>query len=304
MRFRPAEFADDTDFERFVLERLGTHRVRPAEPGATHDVRGMPAGGGHVIVVVGTATMGTRPREEFRQTLRPLGFGAAYKVLDMLVEHVLRTNGRSGRLAFAKKRATVVNRPVSLPEPLNTRPDLWDRLAALYIKLEDARHAVTHRRAQATTAGDLEIYDEGRRLVDTIPSTEIESFAAAVHATAELVIERSADDRRVNIVAWHLNALHSRHNLPLLSATNPNAGRRLLVMDLVDLGHGHLRIDVARAREIVQGQTAHSLWDLQLHAGDRLFVGRWEDLPDHHEAAFDFYSGSLPSWLSEEVPAA
>lgn len=298
MNFAPADFAEDTDLERFVLDRLGTHRVRPVEPDAIHDIRCAP---GSVTIKVGAAVAGTGRREELRRALHPLGFGAAYKVLDMLVEHVLRANGASaGRLTFEKKTRALAKRPRMLPVPLGGRPDLWDRLSRLYVDLEQGRHAVTHRRAQVTAAGDLEIYDNARRLIDTIASADIGAFAAAVHAVAELVIDASDDHRRVSIAAWHLNALRARHGFPVLPASDPNAGARLLVMDLERLGGGRLRFDVDRARQTVDGQVP-SVWDLQLHGDDRVFVGRWDDLPDQAGTTVDFHPASPPKWLSEEI---
>jgi hypothetical protein len=222
----------------------------------------------------------------------------------MLVEHVLRANGASAsRLSFRTKERTLATRPSLLPTPLDTRSDLWDRLAAVYVAFADARHAVTHRRAQATTAGDLEVYDNARRLTDTIRTAEIEAFAAAVHTVAELVIDASDDSRRVGIAAWSLNALGARHRLAALSATDPNAARRLLVMNLDVQDDGLLRFDSALARRTVAGQTP-SLWDLRLHAGERIFVGHWEDVPDPDADALDFHSASPPPWLSEIVPTA
>jgi hypothetical protein len=298
--FTPVDFAEDTDFERFVLDRLGTHRVRPAEPDIIHDVRGVSGG---TTVMAGAAVAGAGLREELRRSLHPLGFGAAYKVLDMLVEHVLRANGTSAaRLTFKEKKRALAKRPHVLPVPLDGHPDLWDRLSRLYVELQQGRHAVTHRRAQPTAAGDLEIYDGARRLIGTVASAEIEAFAAAVHAVAELVIDASDENRRVSIVAWHLNALRPRHGLPALPASDPNAGRRLLVMNLERLGDGRLRFDVDRARQAVDEQVP-SVWDLQLHGDGRVFVGRWEDLPDTSATTVDFHPASPPKWLSEEIPS-
>jgi hypothetical protein len=302
--FSATNYAADTDLERFVLDRLGTHRIRLAEPTATHDVRGRVGGvGGTIFVKVGEATTGLGARDELARSLRPLGFGAAYKVLDLLVEHVLRADGAGpDRLTFEKKSASLKRRPSQLPVPPDGRPDLWDRLARTYASLQEARHAVTHRRAQASQAGDLEIYDDNRAVIDCVSSGEISAFAAAVHATAELVIEGSSDDRRLDIVTWHLNDLHLRHGLPRLPALDPNADRRLLVMNLIELEDGQLRFDAALAKETVDGQQP-SLWDLQLHAGPRVFVGHWEDLGSH-ASSVDFHPASPPSWLSEEVPTS
>ena len=303
MAFSTTAYAEDTDFERFVLDVLGTHRIRIADPTAIHDIRGKKNGGGNIFVKVGAAAMGGGGREQVVRSLRPLGFGAAYKVLDLLVEHVLRANGAtSGKLPFQQKSQMLTQRPAILPVPLDTRPDLWDRLAKLYNALQEARHAVTHRRATATAAGDLEIYDANGQLIDTVSSNEISSFAAAIHATSELVIEGQSDDRRLNIIAWHTNALQPRHGSPLLNATDPNADRRLLEMDLIELGDGRLRFDVPQAKKTVDGQTP-SLWDLRLHAAKQVFVGHWEDVANH-ETPVDFDPASPPQWLSEEISAA
>jgi hypothetical protein len=297
--FRPADFADDTDFERFVLATLGTHRADVRRPSTTHNLRGPR---NNIIVAVGAVVAGAGAREELRQSLRPLVFGAAFKVLDMLVEHVLRANGRGpGRLSFeVKRRALSGQQRPALPIALEAAPELWDRLAKLYVAFEEARHAVTHRRAQATAEGGLEVYDDGRRAVDTLTNSELEAFAAAVYLTAELVIHGQPDTRRANIVAWHCNALGARHGLPLLPVPDLLDVSRLLVMDLIPIDGGCLRFDVKRAREAVEGQVP-SLWDLALYAGDRVFTGRWEDVPDHDANAFDFQASSPPAWLSEQL---
>ncbi len=249
---------------------------------------------------VGTAVAGAGARNELAQSLRPLGFGAAYKVLDLLVEHVLRANGEYRR-RFEEKIDALAVRPAQLPIPLASVPEIWDRLAKLYERFNDPRHAVTHRRAWATVGGDLEIFDNDRQLTDTVSSAEIQSFAAAVHASAELVIEQSNDQDRLNIVAWHVNQLASRHALPELKATDPSIGRRRLDMDLINLENGRLQIDLALAKETVEGQTP-SPWDIRLYAGERVFVGRWDDVPDREQGRpIDFDSDSPPAWLSEEL---
>src|SRR4051812_38453324 len=158
------------------------HRVQVGEPGAIFHDEANPEGGGrrrNVIVSVGSVDAGGRDREELRQALRPVGFGAAYKILDMLIEHVLRANGVSNVRTFAQKTKALARRPATLPTPLDGRPDLSDRLAKAYIALKDARHAVTHRRAQITPSGDLEVYNDARAVTDIVTSAELTAFAAA-----------------------------------------------------------------------------------------------------------------------------
>lgn len=306
MPFSPADFADDTDFERLVLDRLGTHLVRPAAPGAVHDVRGEQAGGrGSATVFVGTAEGGAARVEELLRLLRPIGFGAAYKVLDLLVEHVLRANGAtSPKLSFETKSQLLANRPGILPAPLDQQPELWDRLAVLYVAFVEPRHAVTHRRASATTSGDLDVYDNARQRVDTVTADEIGSFNAAVHATAELVMAASNDTRWLGIVRWHLNALARRHQLPPLpDASDPSAHTRRLVMDLAPASADEVSMDLELARRTIAGQES-GVWDLELHTDGRVFVGRWEDVPDPSASSFTFHAATPPDWLTELIPRA
>jgi hypothetical protein len=299
--FSAQDFADDTEYERLVLERLGTHRVRPAAPDMIYHLESNPRGGGSIHVTLGAAETGARRAEELRQALQPLGFVAAYKILDMLVEHVLRANGApGGRLTFAAKIALLSGTIRHLPRPLDVRSDLWDRAAALHSAFIEARHAVTHRRAQMTASGDLAVYDDQRRLVDMITSGEVAAFAAAMHALAELVLDASDDARRTNIAAWYLNELQPRHSATRLQATDPMAGRGLLRADLTPIPHG-VRFDVTRARQAIEGQQ-RGFWDVELLLeGGRMFVGRWEDVPDQAASVFDFDPAHPPDWLSEQV---
>lgn len=306
--FSASEFADDTDYERFTLDRLGTHRVQIDEPTMIYHAEANPSGGTHVYVKVGAATMGGAAREDLRSSLQPLGFGAGYKVLDMLVEHVMRANGTTGtRIPFTTKEAALRKRPGKLPVPLDGRRDLWERLAATYLAFVEARHALTHRRAQVTPSGDLEIYGQAlqgptlRKRIDTIPSGELMAFAAAVHTVAEAVIAGVTDTRRDNIAAWHLNALRARHGLRDLDATDPDAGRRLFRSDLVQLDDGSARFDVKKARQAVAQQQPPSFWDLELLLDGRTFVGRWEDLPDGTGDAVEFHPAAPPAWLAEQA---
>jgi hypothetical protein len=169
------------------------------------------------------------------------------------------------------------------------------------VAFEDARHAVTHRRATVTPVGDLEIYDEARQVTDTLASAELENFAAAVHAVAELVMLGRDDGRRIGIAAWHLNNLRPRHGLADVRAVDPNAGRRVLVADLEPIGDGQVRIDLTAVRKAVEEQ-APSFWDLQFHLHDRVFVGQWDDIAHSDADSIEFHPAAPPEWLAEQLP--
>jgi hypothetical protein len=299
MAFRPADFRDDTDFERLVLARLGTHGIAFAGPGAVYHLGDSPRGGNISVSVGAFDSLGGSAREDLRRSLQPLSFGAAYKTLDLLVEHVLRATGAGvGRLTFARKRSLVTSRPAVLPVPFNAQPAMWDRLAALYDRFEQPRHAITHRRAQGTPDGGLDIYDDAGSQIDQVTGAEVAAFTGAVHVSAELVIASSDDSRRVALVAWYLNEMQARHGLGMVAdALDPAAGTRLAKLDLSSVGEGTWRLNVGRLREVIEGQPSPSVWDLELSAGARLFTTRWEDVPDQSVDSLEFEANAPPSWI-------
>jgi len=303
MAFKATDFENDTDLERFALDLLGLHRVRVGKPRTCVHAEASPAVSGSAHLTLGVAEAVERAREELRQSLRPLGFGAAYKILDMLVEHVLLANGVAARgLRFAEKNVELrklgKRSLINLPVPLAGRPDLWERIAEVYLALQDARHAVTHRPAKATPCGDLD-YEDKNGPTATISSAELAAFAKAVDALAKAVIDVDSDPRLLNIVAWNLNTLGSRHRLPSLPATDPDAGWWRLIMDLIPLDGSLVQFDLARAREIVAGEPGHC--DLKLLHDARVFVARWENVPNVEETEIDFDPASPPAWLSEQM---
>lgn len=297
MAFLPQDFADDTEFERFVLTSLGAHRIRPA-PGGNFDMRGRAQGA--VIELSGIASVGARRVEEFKASLRVLGFGTAYKVLDLLVEYVLRENGApSKHLDFKDKRKRIGKQQGALPVPFDAHREYWDRLAALYGAFLDARHGLIHRMGGATSSSDLK-YRTNTGSTAVVPNSEVTAFMAAVHGAAELTIQGSTERRTLRILAWHLNALRARHGLPDLAADDPSAGVGRIVADLAVLEDGRMRIDVRRLRGTVEGQQQRSTWDLELHGDGRVFVGSWEDVTNQGAEAFDFDPALPPSWLTEQ----
>jgi hypothetical protein len=222
----------------------------------------------------------------------------------MLVEHVLRSNGASGRLTFAHKTQALRSRPSNLPVPFASHADLWDRLAGVYRAFQDARHALTHRRAGTATAGGLRVYDDGGHQTDVITCLEITSFAAVALGSSDLVVTSSEDSRQLRELAWHLNQLRARHGLSLIAGASLGDDLRLIKATLHPLDQGHWQLDVGHVREVIARQPPSAVWDLELYADpDRMFVARWEGIPDHERVESVEFDGSLlPDWLAEEIP--
>jgi hypothetical protein len=221
----------------------------------------------------------------------------------MLVEHVLRANGvKKKRVPFAEKSKKLKKiQPAALPVPLDSDPEVWHQLGALYDAFQDARHAVTHRRAGTSQAGDIEVFSDQRVREDSITRDEIRDFAGAVHGAAELMIEQARDDRRLDFVRGHLNALAHRHGRSLYAVAAPGDDHRLLKAHLEDLQDDRFVIEMTRIREVIELQPETAYWTIELYSDDRLFVGHWEEIPGRDQDSVDFDAANPPSWLTEEI---
>lgn len=235
----------------------------------------------------------------------PLVFGAAYKVIDLLVEMVRRLNHEPpcpyGRWSSKRKHEYVrKGMPALLPAPLHRHLDHWSRVAALYERFGEHRHALVHRRAEVLEDDSLTGTDPSGSSLSPVSAAEQEAFAQLAQLLAAAVIAGAEDARLRNSLAWQLDALDGHHRLGLLGAHRPPDVIRQVVVDLERLDAGRWRLlDGASVHEHLRAQDEEPLnADLEAHAKDdgqeAICEGQCIDVPD---AVVDFDEGHPPSWL-------
>jgi hypothetical protein len=307
MGFSLNEFSEDAAFELLTLSLLGSKRVRLPRPDRVYHLENAPAGGSSISVTIfAPPAGGARPTGdgESPRALAAVAFLTAFKVLDLLVEHVIRANGGpTGKPGFATKiKWLKANKASLLPTPLVGNSAVWDRFQSLFCDLADGvRGGVAHRRVQVV-GDELVVYDHQhpRQELDRLGAAEIAAFVAAIHTLAELVVEQTADERRMSLVAAYLNELRSRHGLADLPASiDPQADVWLLIVDLRRLDANSWRFDAAHARTVIERQGPADVWDLELRAGPRVFSARWERIPtgESHDIATD----DPPPWIDQAL---
>src|ERR1017187_10135314 len=130
------EFAEDTAFEKYVLDRAtpllrrsqGTSVIELGEADAFGIIVGAPP----VTVRIGAGDSTRFVEEQLSaDDIRPLLFGAAWKVLDQLSEVALEDAGvphdARWRYTITFKVTAAVNGRVLPTLPLDRHPDLWPR---------------------------------------------------------------------------------------------------------------------------------------------------------------------------------
>jgi hypothetical protein len=286
------EFADDTAFERYLLDRAtpllpatqGTSVIELGEPGSWGVTVGVPP----AIVRVGVVDFAGAAKDQLStDDIRPLLFGAAWKVLDQLCEleleiaHVPHNAGWRYTIAF--KVTEAASRRVAPLAPFVGRPDMWSRIMTTYALTEELRNSLVHRRLVVDpSTGDIGgAAAPGQPGPRPATADEQSALCQITVGVAEAVISGDLSTRRASQLAWALDRLSSHHGQPSFGAS-PVQG--LIPRVLVHASPGRsseLTLDFAdiasRARAAVQGV---SHYDIEIRLPDgRALMGALEDAP-------------------------
>jgi len=300
------EFVDDTAFERYLLDRAtpllprsqGTSVIELGEAGSVGIAVGAQPAAVHVSM--GDST-GSPEGQLGADDIRPLLFGAAWKVFDLLCELALEQAGvaRQGwRYIVAFKVGEAANGTLVPMPPFDGRPDLWARIMGTYGATEELRNSLVHRRLIIDPAtGQISGAGKPGQVAPTpVTADEQLAFCQIAEGAAEAVINGTLPTRRAGQLAWALDQLTSHHGQPSLGASpmhdliprviiqaSPGTSNDL-TLDFADIGN--------RARTAVQGV---SHYDVEIRLPDsRVLAGALEDAPAG-QATFSL--ANLPSWL-------
>jgi hypothetical protein len=154
--------------------------------------------------------------------IRPLLFGTAWKVLDMLVEAALATAGETpdlnhGRWSIGGKdgKASKARASVGRPAALNPRP--WQALMLTYVTTVEVRHSLVHRSVFADSSGSLVGHDRRGNRVRPVTSAEQEALGRAALRASQLVLAAAPDERAEADLTRQLGQLVGVHGVGLPS---------------------------------------------------------------------------------------
>lgn len=204
------EHDDATAFERWALEGLVPLQGARPHP-AVKDIEN-----NAVRVMAGTAVVRVYAGgvKEVHVDLRPLAFGAAWKVLDLLIELALSQAGMATGTVTITEKLKQARKAAGQCLPLTGDTVLWRGLAATYAGTEEIRHSLVHRRAEVDRAsGELTGRDRQGRPLTPISAAHQEAFCRAVQRAATAALNRSISPRERSDLAWNLDQLTHVHGL-------------------------------------------------------------------------------------------
>lgn len=296
-----SDFEDATAFERYALARATPILEAGTERPSSVDLR---QGGGNAVLVVmpETARVGGGDDGLRDAAVRPLFFGAAWKVLDLLMELAfwqanLTPKNKNGRWSIAEKKAHAsAGHGVLLP--LTGDAAIWSRIGRCYANTDDARHSLVHRGVEVDpTTGALTGKDDQGQPIPPIDADTQAAFCRVAQHAAKAAIDGGLLARTRSDFCWHLDQLASLHREPLLAGTEAAPAIRVLA-NPTPMGSGW---DLNPGQILADAQwtfPAAHYFDLELylpHDDSRYWSGDLESAPS---GPTPFDPDAPPSWLT------
>jgi len=285
------DLLDDTAFERYVLERA-LPLVAP-DTGSTSGRFDVDANQMSLHVMVHETLGMTMDQAVERLGIRPLCFGAAWKIVDLMLERALREAGLQPKHGARWTIAEKVSRArggAGSANPLSADHDVWVRLLAAYTETEEIRHSLVHRRAQIGAQGEVAGEDRNKQPLRPMTASELEEFCRAAQLAVDALQHGLDGPRGRNRLLWHLDQLANVTGLPAVGAHEPSQ----TIPRIGVATDGAADVDWPTIKERLRStfpQAPEIDVLLELPAGT--FLVRLEDAPDTAER---FEPASPPAW--------
>lgn len=152
-----ADLTERTAYEAYLLEAVYKIVGNPFESEGVDDLIFPPDGSPPAQIIHGMASLELGDwRPGFLNRGAPLIFTTAFKLLDMVMEWVLAQNGHASNFRFNEKIKKLEGSLI-FPPLIETRPQLRERLIALYKELAPLRGTIIHNRHFTSAEGVLSV---------------------------------------------------------------------------------------------------------------------------------------------------
>lgn len=294
-----AEYAEDTTFERYALSRATPFFPSP-NGGVEILIHDDDTLGANVIVSAADGTTCPPGQHLTTQDVYPLLFGAAWKVLDLLMELRLHEEGvhpeRHGEYTFTQKvgRAKSGNLGPANPLPVS----VWKVVMGVYAATAELRDTLVHSgvRIDPNTASLIAINAAGNP-GQPMTVSEQQAFCRSAAGVAQAVIAQQQTRRDDKRLKWLLDQLAAHHHKPLFNVASMDGFIPVIVVTRapnadheIELNIGHLRDQASR------NYPSASHFDLEIRLTDgRDLAAALEEIPKRTQTVR--IDQTLPEWL-------
>lgn len=225
--------------------------------------------------------------------IRPLAFGSAWKILDLLLEYSLSAAGvrpsNGSRWTIAEKTRHA-RAGTGQATPVSTYQGVWQRLLAAYAAAEQTRHSLVHRRATTDQSGALIGTDSSGVPLRPISKDEQVFFLRAVQRAVACISQKDLSQRDEAALLGELDQLAALTGFPGTGHTvvnHPPVPYRIPVEEGQELDLTRIKLRIrASSPTVVEFEARFSI-------GDQTWEVPLERLPDEVVT----FSPSAP-WLT------
>jgi hypothetical protein len=287
---------EETEFERLALD-TGTPLVEPMYGWV--DLRTDPRG--NVGCIIGPAAEGAETGGRFAATFRPLLFGAAWKVLDRVVECALPPLRNNNHYTNSSKAARARDLNVPVWAPFVRKDQEWQGALRLFGRTEQLRDGMTHRRVEVATTGGLRVADKGpnSKTVHTLTAEEQLAFCRAAQRFIDAIIAGTIRPRERDDLLAQLGQLERYSGI---ASTPEDVGMNRLCevhVNLRAVSPGRVELDVPALQQPMQHQVQYRRFDVVAYLPapqeGRPLIGKLETAPVE---VVQFDPDQPPAWLS------
>jgi hypothetical protein len=183
--------------------------------------------------------------DRLKDKLAPLLFGAAWKVLDLLLEFALNRAGfsparRDWAIAEKQQHASAGHGD---PSVLGCSKPLWTALLSIYDATVEHRHCLVHRTAKVdATSGTLEGIDRNKQPLKPLSREEQVALAKVAGLVARAVVQGGIDRRSEDHLKYYLDLLRAHSGLAAFGVGGVSAPVDILLALLQE--NGRLILDM------------------------------------------------------------
>lgn len=294
-----AEYAEDTTFERYVLSRA-TPFFSPPNGGVEILLHDDGTLGANVTVSAADSTSCPPGHHLAVQDVYPLLFGAAWKILDLLVELRLYEENvrpeRHGEYTITQKVRQASSGNIGPANPLTG--SVWKVVMGVYTATAELRHSLVHReiRIDPDTA-DLIAINAAGNPGQPMTVFEQQAFCRSAAGVAQAVIAQQQAGRDVKRLKWLLDQLAAHHHRPVFNVASVDGFIPVIVIigtpsldHEIELNSGFLRDRAS------QHYPSASCFDLEIRLTDgRVLTAALEEIPKWTQTVR--VDQPLPEWL-------
>jgi hypothetical protein len=288
------DFEDATAFELLLLQT-----ILDAGESSSEEMIDLTDSSGITRSLCSMIAISDNDVKALKTKLLPLGFGAGWKIVDLMIEYEIALAGltpSNGKLRIDTKKQYALNKSIH-GRSLQCEQQTWYCLLDLYANTVEHRHSLVHRTAQVDWASGV-LHGSDRRTKQALVALTREEQLAFVNAAvlaAKGVLEGIISQRDEALLKHYLNQLTHHSKASVISGAS--APQAIAVKIPLETDEHGLFVDLGMQLNKLTHQLPTCYFDVIIHypMNPALKMRARSELMPHSRVYIDL--NAPPGWL-------